>query len=204
MHAFILSRSSQLPAGLSPVDTLEITPETTIGIDEIRSIKSFLARRPLVGRYNTVIIHQAEKMTLPAQQAFLKTLEEPPANSRIYLITSTPDQLIPTILSRVQMPSFAGELQIPLDLDSTVKLLSFWQALSLGERMVYIDTHPFTRQSAIELLDRLEHVLHQDISSNIYHLKSGIYYLIKDTRKYLKANVNPKLALSHFLIHLGS
>ena len=53
-----------------------------------------------------VIVDEADRMSSGAQNAFLKTLEEPPPNSVIILITSAPDSLLPTIRSRCQLVKF--------------------------------------------------------------------------------------------------
>lgn len=70
------------------------------GVEERLFLKSF------EGKYKVVIVDEAERMSNGAQNAFLKTLEEPPPNSVIILITSNPDSLLPTIRSRCQLIKF--------------------------------------------------------------------------------------------------
>ena len=103
MHAFLID-SSKLTIDNS-FDTLVIKPDISIGIEEVRQIQHFLSRKPTQSDHNTVVIYQAHLLTIPAQNALLKTLEEPPGNSQIYLVTDFPDQLLPTVLSRVQLAS---------------------------------------------------------------------------------------------------
>lgn len=81
-------------------DLLVIDPEKSIGISNVRSLEKFLQRRPYQLPVKTVIITQADKLTLPAQQSLLKTLEEPPAHSQIILLCPNESQLLPTIVSR--------------------------------------------------------------------------------------------------------
>jgi DNA polymerase-3 subunit delta' len=71
-----------------------------------RPVQSFLARRSLMGGKKVVIIDDAHKMTPQAQNCLLKTLEEPPEDSVIILITSEPESLFATILSRCQVVRF--------------------------------------------------------------------------------------------------
>jgi DNA polymerase-3 subunit delta' len=80
-----------------------------------RPVQAFLARRSLLDGRKVVIIDDAHKMTPEAQNCLLKTLEEPPDDSVIVLITSDPRRLFPTILSRCQIVRFkrltAAEMQ---------------------------------------------------------------------------------------------
>lgn len=77
-----------------------------IKIDQIRAIQGLLVYRPLMGNRKVVLIDQADMMNPQAANAFLKTLEEPPDQSLILLITSRPDRLPSTVLSRCQPVRF--------------------------------------------------------------------------------------------------
>jgi len=74
----------------------------SIGIDAAREIKDFLWQKPNVSPRRTLILDEAEFLTTEAQNALLKITEEPPASSLIILISSDPDGLLPTILSRIE------------------------------------------------------------------------------------------------------
>ena len=74
----------------------------SIGIDAAREIKDFLWQKPNVSPRRTLILDEAEFLTTEAQNALLKITEEPPASSLIILISSDPDGLLATILSRVE------------------------------------------------------------------------------------------------------
>ena len=73
----------------------------TIGVEDIRSgINNDILIKPYSSEYKVYIINEAEKMTVQAQNALLKTLEEPPAYAVIILLTSNLEMMLPTILSR--------------------------------------------------------------------------------------------------------
>ncbi len=72
----------------------------SILIADIRSVDPFLTLRAEEGATKLVIILEADRMKEEAANAFLKTLEEPPPQTLIILITSQPSRLLPTILSR--------------------------------------------------------------------------------------------------------
>jgi DNA polymerase-3 subunit delta' len=65
-------------------------------------IVSWIGYRPYEGRRRVVVIDNAHTMTPPAQNALLKTLEEPPPSSMLVLVTPAPGGLLPTIRSRCQ------------------------------------------------------------------------------------------------------
>lgn len=73
----------------------------TIGVEDIRrSIVSDVSIRPYNGKWKIYLINDAEKMSVQAQNALLKTLEEPPDYVVILLLTSNMSALLPTIISR--------------------------------------------------------------------------------------------------------
>jgi DNA polymerase-3 subunit delta' len=86
---------------LSHPDIQIVTPdEGIIRIEQIRPIIEFLSFTPSEGKKKVVIIDDADKMNPAASNAALKTLEEPPSNSIIILITSRQSNLLDTIISR--------------------------------------------------------------------------------------------------------
>ncbi len=89
-------------------DVLMIEPGETgsIKIDQVRDAIERAAYRPFEGRRRVVIVDEADAMVIEAQNALLKTLEEPPASSMFILVTSRPDLLLPTVLSRCQRLRF--------------------------------------------------------------------------------------------------
>jgi DNA polymerase III subunit delta' len=88
-------------------DLLLVSPEDRqIKIDEIRLIDEALAFRPFEGRKKIVIVDDADTMNIASSNAFLKTLEEPPGDSVIILISSRPDRLPATIRSRCSRVNF--------------------------------------------------------------------------------------------------
>lgn len=89
-------------------DVLLIEPEEsgTIKIDQIREAIDRSVYRPFEGRRRVVIINDAEKIVPQAQDALLKTLEEPPNATMFVLVTAAPELLLSTIRSRCQRLRF--------------------------------------------------------------------------------------------------
>lgn len=82
-------------------DHLHLSSENkTLGVDDIRRGNSFLEKTAHLGACKTILIPQAQSMTVAGANALLKTLEEPTDNSFIILLTDDIDTLLPTIISR--------------------------------------------------------------------------------------------------------
>jgi DNA polymerase-3 subunit delta' len=92
---------TRIARGVHP-DVLLIEPgdSGSIRIDPIRDAIDRSTYRPFEGRRRVVIIDEADALVPQAQNALLKTLEEPPSASIFILVTSRPDALLPTVLSR--------------------------------------------------------------------------------------------------------
>ncbi len=93
--------------GVHP-DVVEVEPGDggTIKIEQARSAIEQAAFRPFEGRRRVFIFDPADALVVPAQDALLKTLEEPPAASVFVLVTAYPDALLPTVVSRCQRVRF--------------------------------------------------------------------------------------------------
>lgn len=95
----------QAESGNHP-DIIRVTHEkpNTISVEDIRrQVNEDIQIRPYQGPYKIYIIAEADLMTVQAQNALLKTIEEPPAYAVIFLLTENAEALLPTITSRCVM-----------------------------------------------------------------------------------------------------
>lgn len=88
------------------LDVLEIDGASNRGIDEIRQLRSNVNIRPSRARFKIYIIDEVHMLTLPAFNALLKTLEEPPEHVKFIFCTTDPEKIPITILSRCQRFDF--------------------------------------------------------------------------------------------------
>jgi DNA polymerase III subunit delta' len=79
-------------------------------VETVRELERLAALKPMEARVKVFVVDEAEKMTLATPQAFLKTLEEPPAQTVIVLILTQLRALPPTVLSRCQVVRFRPRL----------------------------------------------------------------------------------------------
>jgi DNA polymerase-3 subunit delta' len=148
-------------------DVTVLEPEgSAIGIDSIRSINKDVVYRPYEGEKSVYIISEAEKMTEDAANSLLKVLEEPPPYVLLLLLTSNPQALLPTILSRVQKVTFrevpretvAAKLRAEHELSEERAL--FYAALAKGnpgeaERLALSETLLEDREEVLQVLEQL-------------------------------------------------
>ncbi|MCQ2437552.1 MAG: DNA polymerase III subunit delta' [Clostridia bacterium] len=113
----VMGESDSKPCGVCPacrrvaegqhIDVRFIEPEKNlIKVDTIRELINFLNMSAYEGGYRVAIIDGAECMNEQAQNALLKTLEEPGDRVVMLLLTTTPEALLPTVISRCRMVRF--------------------------------------------------------------------------------------------------
>lgn len=96
-HSCIQAESGNQP------DIIHVMHEkpNSIGVDDVRQqLVDDIVIRPYSSRYKVYVIDEAEKLTVQAQNAILKTIEEPPAYAVIIFLTNNTGVFLPTILSR--------------------------------------------------------------------------------------------------------
>src|SRR4029077_4481970 len=107
-----------------------VRPESksrVIVTDQMRELMQEIHLRPSEAEYKVAIIVAADRLRIEAANAFLKTLEEPPGKSILILLSSEPQRILETILSRCLRLSFAGEGPRPLEKGHKEWLESFSQ-----------------------------------------------------------------------------
>ncbi len=114
------------------IDMLEIDAASNRGIDEIRELRQNARFSPVNGKYKVYIIDEAHMLTKDANNALLKTLEEPPAQSRFILATTEPDKILPTILSRCQCFQFR-RIPTQIIVDHLQKIVSQQDDLDIAD-----------------------------------------------------------------------
>ncbi len=112
-------------------DVLEIDAASNRGIDEIRALRDAVKFAPSVMRMKVYIIDEAHMLTKEGANAFLKTLEEPPAHAAFILATTEPEKLPVTILSRCQRYAFR-RIAIPVMIER-MREIARYEGISIDE-----------------------------------------------------------------------
>jgi DNA polymerase III subunit delta' len=172
-----------------------------IKIDQVREITNEIYLRPFEGHYRVYIIDEAEKLREQAANALLKTLEEPPHNTVLILVTANSNTLLPTIRSRAMQIRFSPintpELEQYLRQHSPrpaaeLQLLSHLAQGSLGQAQSCDLSQYYTdRQQCLELLDLL---LNRRLRPRL--IKAAEYFGRKEREEFI-----PLLKLCQLLLH---
>ncbi len=122
--------------------------EESIKIEQIRELQRQLSLKPYSGKYKIAVIPEAHLMTVQAQNALLKTLEEPLGQAILILTSLSEYLLLPTIVSRCQIKRFYQEIPDITDLSENLddwidyyrnKLIKHQTCLPAGGTKNYLD-----------------------------------------------------------------
>ena len=170
----------QVDSGNHP-DLIYITHEKyEIRVDEIRKgINDTINIKPYSSNYKIYIIDDADRMNQGAQNAFLKTLEEPPAYAVIILLTNNKDRLLDTILSRcvtMTLGSVREEKIVQYLKDHTeakdedIKFAASFSLGNIGKAMHVVNTPEF-KEMFQEAMNILIHIKTIEVYEIIAYLK---------------------------------
>ncbi len=90
----------------NPYKIVKFEKPGSISIEEVRNAQRNLLYTPVEGKIKVLVVQDPEKMSREAENGFLKTLEEPPKDSLLIFLSSEPEKLLPTIVSRCQRVRF--------------------------------------------------------------------------------------------------
>jgi DNA polymerase-3 subunit delta' len=142
--SWLMPDAERVERGLAGRSDFTGTPSREIRVEQIRGLLERIALRGLESRRKVAIVVDAHLMNQQAQNAFLKTLEEPPSETTLILLASAPDKLLPTIRSRCSKVHFgplptelvAERLEKERKLDpQTAELAAVMAGGSLGRAM---------------------------------------------------------------------
>ncbi len=161
------------------LNIIEMDAASNNGVDAMRELVDQVMVAPTQGRYRVFIIDEVHMLSNAAFNAFLKTLEEPPAHVIFILATTEKHKIIPTILSRCQIYDFntisirdmvdhlkmvAANEGIAAE-DSALALIArkadgaMRDALSIFDQVAASSRNNITRAAALESLNMLDHAL---------------------------------------------
>ncbi len=186
-------------------DYLAIISETAILTEQINALRQFIYKKPLIAARKAVLFDDAANMNEQAQNKLLKILEDPPGNALLLMITSRPNQLLPTVASRLtqinfnpltrpQMTRLIERHNLPLDdvlVDVSAGSFGSYQRLQCDE------TFAERSRATIALL-----VSAAQKGSNQWLLDIGLLDQYKDDSSYLFYLL--RLALRDLLVYAQS
>lgn len=175
----------------------------SLKISEVRALESTLAIAPPGPRL--VWIEEAGALTLPAQHALLKTLEEPPPATTLVLTVNHPGELLATVVSRLGLVRLAAPPPPVLD-SNQLSLVKEALSSPAGRRVQLAQSLGKNRPDAEAYLTSVIHTLYglmqQESSASSLKLLAKISQLSHLALERTRANVNVQLALESFFLTL--
>jgi len=195
----------------------ELDAASNNSVDDIRNLVEQVRIPPQMGKYKVYIIDEVHMLSSQAFNAFLKTLEEPPAYAKFILATTEKHKIIPTILSRCQIFDFKR-----ITVDDIAKHLAFVatsegvtadsdalhiiahkadgalrDALSVFDQMVNLGDRNISRELVLENLNVLDYEYYFRIME---HIRNGNY---KDTLLIVNEIIEKGFDGQHFITGMG-
>ncbi|MBR6465319.1 MAG: DNA polymerase III subunit gamma/tau [Bacteroidales bacterium] len=114
----------------------ELDAASNNSVDDIRALTEKVMIPPQIGKYSVYIIDEVHMLSTSAFNAFLKTLEEPPAHAIFILATTEKHKIIPTILSRCQVYDF-NRISIP-DIVKNLKMIAEKEEVTIDDGSLHV------------------------------------------------------------------
>lgn len=178
-----------------------------MGIAEARKIKEHFALKPFSAKGRVLVIEDAGSLTIEAQNALLKTLEEPPQEAILILGVASDTYLLPTILSRCQI--------IRLDATDPTCITHNTYETFAKDLEKLLDSTAEARFAYIEKLSSKEEFLHtmiqfyrQKLFEPVAHARPGLAKLevnnflkeLLQAEEWAKQNVNIRAILEYLML----
>ena len=184
----------------------ELDAASNNGVDDIRSLIEQVRIPPQIGKYSVYIIDEVHMLSQGAFNAFLKTLEEPPAHAIFILATTEKHKIIPTILSRTQIYDF-NRITIA-DTVEHLKYVAQQESVEVDENALNIIAQKSDggMRDALSIFDQIvsfsgNKITYQDVITNLNVLDYEYYFRLIDA--FLQNDVSKSLLLFNEVLDKG-
>lgn len=180
----------------------------SIGIAQIKELQKNLYQKPHSSPYKAIIIMSAETLTVEAQNALLKTLEEPPEHALIFLLASTKEGFLPTILSRCKVITLHEEQETisEKEKEEYQQVLKDLLTYGVGKRLKIAQDATKTKESALLWLEQMILALRQNLLQSMPQPLGSEAKLLRQLQQtyttIATTNVAPRLAVEDLLLQL--
>mgnify|MGYP001560517515 FL=1 len=212
MHAFLITGGTkekrleqvavlQKEWRVSSFDRIALEPiEGTIGIAAARDFQKQLIIAPYGSPVKMGIISDAQQLTPEAQNALLKTLEEPPPHTQLVLEAPTSDMLLPTITSRCHVIHLKETKEQSEDATSVMAVIDKIIQAPIAKRIELIDEISKTRDEAKQWVSGAIAAVRKTMLEGKEGNAAKILRSLLTAQNQLSANVTPKLVLDNLFL----
>ena len=184
----------------------ELDAASNSGVDDIRALIDQVRIPPQIGKYKVYIIDEVHMLSGAAFNAFLKTLEEPPAYAKFILATTEKHKILPTILSRCQIFDFK-RITVE-DIANHLRNIAAKEGVSAEDEALNIIAQKAdgALRDALSIFDQMvsfsgNNITYQDVITNLNVLDYEYYFRMVDN--ILAGDINSILLLLNEVINKG-
>ena len=184
----------------------ELDAASNSGVDDIRALIDQVRIPPQIGKYKVYIIDEVHMLSGAAFNAFLKTLEEPPAYAKFILATTEKHKILPTILSRCQIFDFK-RITVE-DIANHLKNIAAKEGVTAEEEALNIIAQKAdgALRDALSIFDQMvsfsgNNITYQDVITNLNVLDYEYYFGMVEN--ILANDINSMLLLLNEVINKG-
>lgn len=185
------------------IHTINPFEKNSIGIEEVKEFQKEMLFKPFQEKIQVGIIYDSEKLTIQAQNALLKSLEESSDSSVYILFVSNEKNLLPTIRSRARVIYSSFEPKVLEKLEENIL------SKDILEKFEIVDKYAETKDSSFELINEIEDIFREKLeleikNGNIRNSTEVLESLkvVEDCREKISANCNRKLALESMMVQI--
>ncbi len=196
---------------IDKIDVDSIDFEKSVGIEDVKIIQKKIYLKPIKSETKAIILKAYNGLTIEAQNALLKILEEPPNNTIILLLVETVSQVLPTILSRCKNIAIDDKREkfSKKEEEQIVEMLSSLSTSGAGKRLRLAQDFGKSREETISWLEKMIIILRKNIIEEINkgdtfeQNKIKILQKIQDTYTIIKTtNINQRFALENLFLSI--
>jgi len=184
----------------------ELDAASNNSVEGIRSLIDQVRIPPQIGKYSVYIIDEVHMLSSSAFNAFLKTLEEPPAHAIFILATTEKHKIIPTILSRCQIYDF-NRISVS-DIVGHLQYVAHEEGITVDVNGLNVIAQKCDggMRDALSIFDQLvslcgNNITYQDVLTNLNVLDYDYYFQLVDA--FMKGDVNASLLIFNEIINHG-
>ena len=184
----------------------ELDAASNSGVDDIRALIDQVRIPPQIGKYKVYIIDEVHMLSGAAFNAFLKTLEEPPAYAKFILATTEKHKILPTILSRCQIFDFK-RITVE-DIANHLRNIAAKEGVTAEDEALNIIAQKAdgALRDALSIFDQMvsfsgSNITYQDVITNLNVLDYEYYFRMVDN--ILAGDINSMLLLLNEVINKG-
>ena len=184
----------------------ELDAASNSGVDDIRALIDQVRIPPQIGKYKVYIIDEVHMLSGAAFNAFLKTLEEPPAYAKFILATTEKHKILPTILSRCQIFDFK-RITVE-DIANHLRNIAAKEGVTAEDEALNIIAQKAdgALRDALSIFDQMvsfsgNNITYQDVITNLNVLDYEYYFRMVDN--ILAGDINSMLLLLNEVINKG-